>query len=147
MLHYLRRWEYRWLRKVFCFRWHGHEGRMAFAKRTARILEQWFNQHAFVCLHQKVLLAVFKQPWREKIVPVPGGGPGIKELREARNRRWWDGLRHLPTRYKDAAERHNGPGNVTVWEDVLFLPSVNIGKISSKLRKALRFGWAGPFNL
>jgi hypothetical protein len=39
-LHYLRRWEYRWLRKIFRFRWKPDEGRMLFAGRTARIFER-----------------------------------------------------------------------------------------------------------
>jgi hypothetical protein len=56
ILKFLRRWEYRWLRKVFRFRWKSDEGKMMFAKRTARIIERWSNDHGFRMMHQRLLV-------------------------------------------------------------------------------------------
>ena len=119
VMHFLRRWEFRWLRKLLRFRWKPNEGHMHFAKRTARIIERWATQHRFKMLHHRVLTAIYKEAYNEKDFIPEGGQPHTRELRAVRSRAWWDRIRLIPTIHKDPLERHSAPGQVAEWEDPL----------------------------
>jgi hypothetical protein len=94
---------------------------MLFAKRTAQVLESWAVLHSFHMMHHRLLIAVFKEAYKEKLSEPQGNNPHIRELRTARNRVWWDQRREIPTHLKDATEHHAAPGNVSEWEDPLVL--------------------------
>jgi len=70
-------------------------------------------------VHQRILLAIYADAWHEKIYQAPGGQPHVREIRLCRDRRWWEGLRVVPSRLRE--ERHSAPGQVCEWEDPFIL--------------------------
>jgi hypothetical protein len=94
---------------------------MQFNQRTTRIIEGWAEQHNFRMIHHRALEAIFKEAWKEKERSGLSTDSKLQLLRTARNRRWWDRIRQIPTRLKEPTERHASPGAVVEWEDPLVL--------------------------
>ena len=119
MLQRIRRWEFRWVRKMFGFRRRPDEGAMQFNMRTSRKITQWFQQAGIKMLHHRILRSIHRSAWREK---EPGSGLGEKlllDLRMQRSRIIWDVVKSVPLkRRRDENLVHSRTGNIREWEDV-----------------------------
>ena len=93
LLESLRRWELKWLRKIFKFRWKPQEGRFGYNVRTARLLDRWKERLALPHLHHRLLRGIFKSAWRSRRNN-PGGQ--LDCARRYEDHLWWLGVKGLP---------------------------------------------------
>ena len=97
LLHQLKAWEYKFLRKVFNMRRKSVdgnlEGRIQYNKRTSMQLAQWLSACKVKPLHLKVLTSTYKSAWDEQISPFPSGINYLQLARCRRSRLWWEGIK------------------------------------------------------
>ena len=94
---------------------------MAYNKRTTSRIKSWMVQFAVRPVHLKVLMAAFKNAWREIDAPTDRGPNFLGIFRSCRTRIWWDSMKDL--KYARSKQRivHAGMGPRCEWEDVFCL--------------------------
>ena len=96
------------------------EGRMQYNQRTARKLESWLATYKVKPLHLRVLTALYKAAWDEKITPFSSGINHLQLARSRRSRLWWEGLRdEQATKRRRVGLTRTRSGPQAYWEDLL----------------------------
>ena len=114
----LRRWELAFLRKMFKTKWRPGEGRMAYNRRTATLIQGWFESFGVLPLYLRVIDAVFRNSWAER-GRLHGALPNFLACcREFRCRAWWESIRDLRGQRVEEGFVHAGKGPRCKWEDV-----------------------------
>eukprot|EP00973_Karenia_brevis_P090041 12400726-Karenia_brevis.AAC.1 len=116
----IKRWEFKWLRKVLKLPPKPDDSRFSYLARTARRIESWYKTFKGVFAHQRVLKLVYRSAYREDSTVVGDGCLPVRALRRCRDRIWWDFAVTAATYRQRKAQgwsqaRH---GHHTAWEDV-----------------------------
>ncbi len=119
LLHDLRSWELRSLRRMFKMRRKPEESYMQFNMRTAGQLERWLRHSGVAMIHQRILKQVYKAAWTEKMSPCGFGANPLAWAREFRDSMWWEGICASSSKRQrlDQGVRHGQSGWVRLpWE-------------------------------
>ena len=120
LLLHVKRWEFKWLRRMLGIRRAPEEGRQAYHSRSSRRIVAWGRQTSHKFMRQRLFTEVFRSAWRERHVPAPDGHNYLSDLREARDRHWWDGVKDQSVWLRGHFDfKHWSKGAFAEWEDVL----------------------------
>ena len=119
LLHKVKAWEYRMLRRMFAMRFHPGEGLYQYNQRTARRLEEWFRKTKVQQLHHRILDAIYKGACRERSLTVAQGDKPLRWARAHRNEMWCQTLKALGRheRRREGIQQRSS-GHRTQWEDI-----------------------------
>ena len=94
---------------------------MEYSRRTSRCILSHFASSGTKPMHIRVLIAVFKDAWREHELKLPGfpSASPLKLSREYRSRLWWSGIKDATAQRVREGLVHSGFGPRCEWEDVL----------------------------
>ena len=118
----IKRWEFKWLRKILKLRRRPDEGTQQYNIRTSRRITAWSRLTGCKLMHHRVLLSIFRNAWREASFCYPSGQKHLLQARCCRNRRWWEGVKHETVWLRGHFDcKRWTKGNYIEWEDVLVL--------------------------
>ena len=119
VLHKLRRWEYKLLRRMFKFKFQAEDGPAAFNLRTALKLQAWFQLTGTWHLHHRALSLIHKAAWRVVSLHVGGQSLPLHWAREHRDEIWWQTVLVFGRHQRIGANlQQRASGHITQWEDV-----------------------------
>ncbi len=120
LLHQLKRWEYKWLRRMFKFKFAPGEELARFNERTARKWELWFNNTKIWHSHHRVLSSIHTAAWHES------GARPLEWARAYRDELWWQTVQALgrQQRLREGLKQHKS-GYLAQWENV-FVQSIGL---------------------
>ena len=137
----LRRWELKFLRRVFKMRRRPLEGRHAYNVRTARWLDKIRNDNSIPHLHHRVFTAICQAAWREKTWRDNSNENMLQVIRESKSELWWASLKDLPFRARQTAGAVHGRQGPTVSFETVFVQLLGEGWRADRDQHASAQSW------